>query len=65
VSFGILAVIVLAGLGGPLLGVSGRRFVPVAIGEIVAGTIVGPDGLGVVDTASASVAFLAQIGLRC
>ncbi len=61
-SFGTLVVIVLAGLGGPLLGVSERRFVPVAIGEIIAGMIVGRAGLGVVDMANSSVAFLAQIG---
>lgn len=45
-SFETLLVIVLAGLGGPLLGVSGRRFVPVVIGEILAGILVGPAVLG-------------------
>ena len=46
VSFETLIVIVLAGLGGPLLGVAGRRFVPVVIGEILAGVLVGPAGAG-------------------
>ena len=45
-SFGTLVVIVLAGLGGPLLGLAGRWFVPVVIGEILAGVIVGATGLG-------------------
>lgn len=61
-TFGTLLVIVLAGLGGPLLGIGGRRFVPVAIGEILAGIAVGKTGLGIVDPANATVAFLGQIG---
>jgi Kef-type K+ transport system membrane component KefB len=61
-TFGTLLVIVLAGLGGPLLGIGGRRFVPVVIGEILAGIAVGRTGLGVVDPGNATVAFLGQIG---
>jgi Kef-type K+ transport system membrane component KefB len=61
-TFGTLVVIVLAGLGGPLLGLSGRWFVPVVIGEIVAGVIVGRTGLGSVDPANATIAFLGQVG---
>jgi Kef-type K+ transport system membrane component KefB len=62
VSFGILLVIVLAGLGGPLLGIGGRRFVPVAIGEILAGIAVGKTGLGVVDPTDPAITFLGQVG---
>jgi Kef-type K+ transport system membrane component KefB len=62
VTFGTLVVIVLAGLGGPLLGLSGRRFVPVVIGEIVAGVIVGRTGLGSVDPANATISFLGEVG---
>ncbi len=61
-SFGILVVIVLAGLGGPLLGLSGRRFVPVVIGEIVAGVIVGRTGLGTVNPAEPTISFLGEVG---
>lgn len=61
-SFGILAAIVLAGLGGPLLGLSERRFVPVVIGEIVAGVIVGKTGFGIVDPTEPTIAFLGQVG---
>jgi Kef-type K+ transport system membrane component KefB len=62
VSFGTLVVIVLAGLGGPLLGLGERRFVPVVVGEIIAGVTVGRTGLGAVDPASATVSFLGQVG---
>jgi len=62
VNFGTLVVIVLAGLGGPLLSLSGRRFVPVVIGEILAGVIVGRTGLGVVDPANATIYALASVG---
>jgi Kef-type K+ transport system membrane component KefB len=62
VSFGILLAIVLAGLGGPLLGLSERRFVPVVIGEIAAGVIVGKTGLGVVDPTEPTIAFLGEVG---
>jgi Kef-type K+ transport system membrane component KefB len=62
VSFGTLVVIVLAGLGGPLLGVVGRRFVPVVVGEILAGILVGPAVLNAVDPANGTVSFLGNIG---
>jgi Kef-type K+ transport system membrane component KefB len=62
VSFGILFAIVLAGLGGPLLGLSERRFVPVVIGEIAAGVIVGKTGLEIVDPTEPTIAFLGEVG---
>jgi Kef-type K+ transport system membrane component KefB len=61
-SFGTLVVILLAGLGGPLLGIAGRRFVPVVIGEIVAGILVGPAILDAVNPANSTVSFLGEIG---
>jgi len=60
--FGILVVIVLAGLGGPLLGVLARRFVPVVIGEILAGILVGPAVLHAVNPSTRIVSALAEIG---
>jgi Kef-type K+ transport system membrane component KefB len=62
VSFGILVVIVLAGLGGPLLGLSRRWFVPAVIGEIIAGGVVGRTGLEAVHPANATIAFLGEVG---
>jgi Kef-type K+ transport system membrane component KefB len=61
-SFGTLAVIVLAGLGGPLLGLPRGRFVPVMIGEILAGLIVGRTGLEAVDPANPTISFLGNVG---
>ncbi len=63
VSFATLVVIVLAGLGGPLLGVLGRRrFVPVVAGEILAGIVIGPTVLGGVDPTNATIVTLGQVG---
>jgi len=61
VSFGTLAVIVLAGLGGPLL-VVGRWFVPVVVVELLAGILVGPAVLGAVDPTNGTLSFLGEIG---
>ncbi len=61
-SFEILLVIVLAGLGGPLLAVLSGRFVPVVIGELLAGILVGPEVLGAVDPTNGTLTFLAEIG---
>ncbi len=61
-TFGTLVVIVLAGLGGPLLGILDRRFVPVVVGEILAGILVGPDVLNALHPTDVTVSFLAGIG---
>ena len=61
-SFGTLVAIALAGLGGPLLGLLGTRFVPVVIGEILGGVLAGPAVLDVVDPANGMVSFLGDIG---
>jgi Kef-type K+ transport system membrane component KefB len=62
VSFQTLLVLALAGIGGPLLGVVQRRFVPVVIGEILAGIVVGPHVLGGVDPDNGTVSFLSNVG---
>jgi Kef-type K+ transport system membrane component KefB len=40
-TFGVLALIVLAGLAGPLLASGRRALVPVVVGELLAGVIIG------------------------
>jgi Kef-type K+ transport system membrane component KefB len=62
VSLGDLALIVAAGLAGPLLAASRRAFVPVVVGEIVAGVILGRSGLDVIHVDNATVSFLAEAG---
>jgi Kef-type K+ transport system membrane component KefB len=60
--FGTLAVIVLAGLLGPLLGSSRRPFVPLVAGEILAGVLVGPHVIAAVEPGRPVIAFLAEVG---
>jgi Kef-type K+ transport system membrane component KefB len=48
VSLGDLALIVAVGLVGPLFAASRRAFVPVVVGEILAGVLLGRSGLDVV-----------------
>ena len=47
-SLGDLALIVAVGLVGPLFAASRRAFVPVVVGEILAGVLLGRSGLDVV-----------------
>ncbi len=61
-TFGDLLLIVLAGLGGPLLALTPRLFVPLVIGEIAAGALVGDTGLGAVHPTNPTTAFLGQVG---
>ena len=61
-TFGILSLIVLAGLAGPLLSASNRVLVPVIVGELLAGLVVGRSGFGWVHPADPTTAFLAAIG---
>lgn len=59
---GVLAVIVAAGLLGPVLGLSRRFPVPVIVGEIAAGMLVGPLVLDVVHPDEPLVAVLHDAG---
>ena len=54
--------IVLAGLGGPLLALTPRFFVPLMIGELAAGALAGRTGLGAVHPEGATISFLSQVG---
>ena len=61
-SFGILALIVLAGLAGPLLASGRRPLVPVVVGELLAGVVIGRSGFGWLDPSEPTVAFMGEIG---
>ncbi len=61
-SLGQLALIVVAGLAGPILAAGRRGFVPVLVGEILAGVILGRSGLDVVPADNATLSFLAEAG---
>ena len=61
-SFGVLAMIVLAGLAGPLLSSGRRALVPVVVGELAAGVVIGNSGFGWLNPEEPTTAFLAEVG---
>lgn len=61
-SFGTLAVIVLAGLLGPLLALPQRWHVPVVVGELAVGVLLGPTLAGYLKPDDPTFTFLADIG---
>jgi Kef-type K+ transport system membrane component KefB len=60
--FAQLTILVLAGLAGPLLAVGRRGLIPVVIGELIAGFVLGHTGFGVVDSSSQPLPVLSAIG---
>jgi Kef-type K+ transport system membrane component KefB len=61
-TFGTLTVIVLAGLAGPLLSGSERILVPVVVGELLAGLVLGTSGFGWLKADDPTTLFFAAIG---
>jgi Kef-type K+ transport system membrane component KefB len=61
-SFETLAIIVLAGLVGPLLALPARLRVPVVVGELAAGVVLGPTVLDSLHSGNTTFALLANIG---
>jgi Kef-type K+ transport system membrane component KefB len=61
-SFGVLSLIVLAGLAGPLLASGRRAVVPVVVGELAAGVIIGNSGFGWLNPQDPTTAFLGDVG---
>jgi Kef-type K+ transport system membrane component KefB len=61
-NFGTLAVIALVAVLGPLLALPRRTHLPVIVGELLAGIILGPTLLGYLDSADPTFTFLADIG---
>ena len=54
--------IVLAGLGGPLLALVPGLFAPLAVGELAAGALAGRTGFGAIHPSDPTTAFLASVG---
>ena len=61
-TFGLLALIVAAGLAGPLLAAGRSGAVPVVVGELAAGVVIGKTGFGWLDPYAPGVPFFADIG---
>ena len=60
--FPTLALVVAVGLAGPVLAAVPRLGIPLVVGELSAGIVVGRTGFDVVDTTNPTFAFLANIG---
>jgi len=61
-NFATLAVIALVAVLGPLLALPRRTHLPVIVGELLAGVILGPTLLGYLDSTDPTFTFLADIG---
>ena len=61
-TFGLLALITAAGLAGPLLAALPRLGLPLVVGEIGAGVVLGRTGLGWIDAGEPTTAFLSEVG---
>ncbi|MGW6281376.1 cation:proton antiporter [Kribbella sp. NPDC055071] len=61
-SFTMLAVVIAVGLLGPLLALRRGWHIPVVLGELVAGVLLGQTGIGYLDASDQRFAFLADIG---
>ncbi|HEY3556510.1 MAG TPA: cation:proton antiporter [Kribbella sp.] len=62
VSFTMLAVVVAIGLAGPLLALPRGWRIPVVLGELIAGVVLGRTGFGYLAAADDRFTFLADIG---
>jgi Kef-type K+ transport system membrane component KefB len=61
-SFGVLALIVLAGLAGPFLAAGRHSAVPVVVGELAAGVVIGDTGTHWLDPSGPTISFLYEVG---
>jgi Kef-type K+ transport system membrane component KefB len=61
-TFATLALIVLIGCAGPLLATPARWHLPIVLGELVAGVLVGPSGFDALDASNETFTFLASLG---
>jgi Kef-type K+ transport system membrane component KefB len=60
--FPTLALLTAVGFAGPLLAALPRLRIPVIVGELIAGLVVGKTGFGVVDATNPTLQLLANIG---
>jgi len=62
VGFGELAVVCVIGILGPLLALPKGWHLPVVLGELVAGAVLGRSGFGYLDASDPTFSFLADVG---
>ena len=62
IGFGTLALLVVAALLGPLLASAPRLRLPVVVGELLAGIVLGKTGFGLVDHTDPTFELLANVG---
>lgn len=60
--FGTLAIVAAAGLIGPLLSIRSGWNLPIVLGELIAGMVLGLTGFGWIDSSDETFTFLADIG---
>src|ERR1700749_2594022 len=61
-SFNTLALLTAVGFTGPLLAAVPRLRIPVIVGELIAGLVIGRTGFGLVDDTNPTLELLANIG---
>lgn len=61
-TFALLALVCLVGLAGPLLAIPRRAGIPVVVGQLAVGLLLGATGLGVLDSHDRTFSFLAEMG---
>ncbi|MGU3435665.1 cation:proton antiporter [Actinomycetes bacterium M1A6_2h] len=61
-NFEVLALVAALGLVGPLLALPTRLRLPVVLGELLAGVLIGRSGFQIFDTSDVTATFLADIG---
>jgi Kef-type K+ transport system membrane component KefB len=62
VTFGVLTLIIACGLAGPLISGASRLAVPIVVGEIAAGVLIGRTGFREIDTGDPTIVFLSEAG---
>lgn len=60
--FATLALVTAIGFAGPLLAAVPRLRIPVVIGELLAGLVVGHSGFGIIDVGNETLQLIANIG---